>query len=208
MLLQQRCLKSIGGSTPLSPCPSRSPCSRLRLPAGPSWTECGFPDQQGLLSCCFTVRQVDRNQLARLASTIRISVDCHVIWGWAHHKMGYPTISASEGKSPQGRGGRMECWLSGTESLTSAEMRNVLAVRFCCPWCVFPLSSEATSALFFKQVKRLQTLNLIGNLLISLVEVYLYKSVLGSYCWLSVQLSSCKGGQNNWRSGLHICTVS
>lgn len=104
MLLQQRCLKSIGGSTPLSPCPSGSPCSRLRLPAGPSWTECGFPDQQGLLSCCFTVRQVDRNQLARLASTIRISVDCHVIWGWAHHKMGNPTISAREGESPGTRG--------------------------------------------------------------------------------------------------------
>lgn len=68
----------------------------------------------------------------------------------------------------------MECWPSWIETLQSAEIRNGLAIRFCFLRCISPLSSEATSALFFKQLKILQTLNLIGNLLISLVEVYLH----------------------------------
>lgn len=110
------CISSISSAMLLSLCPFGSPCSRLSLSVGPSCmiscAVCRFPDQEGLLCCCATVRCMDRNQVALLFSAIRIGVEYHGIWGWAHHKMGYRTISVREGKSPcvgpQGCGGCME----------------------------------------------------------------------------------------------------
>lgn len=157
-------------------CPSTRPCSRLSLSVGPlcmnelnsMWIP--RPGRVAMLLCCSQMSKGKLGGTFVLYQKNQHGLPCNLGLGTPINGI---SIHFSEwGKCPKGCRSCMDCWPSGIETLQSAEMRNI---RFCCQSCVCPLSSEATSALFFKQVKILEALNLIGNLLISLVEVCLYK---------------------------------